>query len=36
LDEVIIALEETKNTSMPLMIDVHEDENGEKVQIYIG
>jgi len=35
-DEVIMALEQTTSAGAPLVVNVNEEENGEKVQIYIG
>jgi hypothetical protein len=36
LDEVLIALNDTKNDNAPLFIDVHDDEDGEHVLVFIG
>lgn len=36
LDELLIALKDTANENMPLVIDVDEGQNGEKVQVIIG
>jgi len=35
-DELIVALEQTTSTDMPLVVNVDEREDGEKVQVYIG
>ncbi len=36
VDEVILALRESRKRSEPLFIDVQDEEDGEQVQIYIG
>jgi len=36
LDEVITAIAMTKNMKEPLIVNVDEGENGERVQVYIG
>ncbi len=36
LDEVILALGNTKDGDIPFFVDVDEGENGEKVQVFIG
>ena len=35
-DEVIMALRDSANQGQPLCVDVHDDEKGEHVQVYIG
>ena len=36
VDEVILALRESRKRNEPLFIDVQDEEDGERVQIYIG
>lgn len=36
VDEVIVALRESRKRNEPLFIDVQDEEDGERVQIYIG
>ncbi len=36
VDELIMALEDTTSPENPLFVDVHEGEEGERVQVYIG
>jgi CHASE2 domain-containing sensor protein len=36
VDEVILALRDSKTGDQPLMIDIDDEESGEKVQIYFG
>lgn len=36
VDEVILALRESRKQNEPLFIDVQDEEDGERVQIYIG
>ncbi len=36
LDEVILALADTKDDDVPFFVDVDEGEDGEKVQVFIG
>jgi hypothetical protein len=36
VDDLIIALREGKSANQPLFIDVQDDDEGERVQIYIG
>jgi len=36
LDEILIALNDAKVDNAPLFIDVHDDEDGEHVQVFIG
>jgi hypothetical protein len=35
-DEILVALEETTSTDAPLVVNVDEGDDGEKVQVYIG
>ena len=36
VDELILALEDNTSPENPLFVDVHEGEDGERVQVYIG
>ena len=36
VDELILALDESTSPENPLFVDVHEGEDGERVQVYIG
>jgi hypothetical protein len=36
VDDVIIALRDSATRDEPLFIDVHDDEEGERVELYIG
>jgi hypothetical protein len=35
-DEILVALDETTSTDAPLVVNVDEGDDGEKVQVYIG
>jgi hypothetical protein len=36
VDELIMALHDTTSSDNPLFVDVHDDDDGEHVQVYIG
>jgi hypothetical protein len=36
VDEMVLALSKTTGPASPLIVDVHQGENGERVQIFIG
>ena len=36
VDELLVAMEATKDTDGPIFIDVHEGESGERVRVYLG
>jgi hypothetical protein len=35
-DEILVALEQTTSSDSPLVVNVDEGDDGEKVQVYIG
>lgn len=35
-DEMIVAIEKTTSSNEPLMVDVHDEDDGEHVQVYLG